>query len=234
MSLPFHISSLKEEGMLQVSKWQKIQVILDPEEMKDLLSALGNIHFVCVSQPVIAEKAVISAASFYEKYVDYIRRLREGEIADAAELRKWFSCAMTTDLKTFYALAVGGDKYLIKPIKPIVQLQSHSFFYSDLDRKFHPMVLSGDSISWGLQFSYPQLFQDPKTHQVVKVTDTQEFPNSALFSKLSKWMRSSTLPTPFMVSGKRTNSPIRVGKKALAWIKDHPQLKKRGITVYEY
>ncbi len=61
------------------------------------------------------------------------------------------------------------------------------------------MVLSRKSVTWGLQFSYPQLYQDPRTRQIFKVTDTPEFPNTALFSKLQKWIRSETLPTPFQV-----------------------------------
>jgi hypothetical protein len=121
---------------------------------------------------------------------------------------------------------------LIKPLKPVIQLQAHHFFYSTLDKKFHPMVLSQESVTWGLQFAYPQLYQDPKTRQVIKVTDSAEFPNSALFSQFSKWIRNATLPTPFEVEGVRVNSPIRIGKKMLGWIQQHPQLKKQGITIF--
>jgi hypothetical protein len=93
------------------------------------------------------------------------------------------------------------------------------------------MVLSPESISWGLQISYPQLYQDPKTRQIAKVTSVLEFSNTALFAKLLKWIRSATLPTPFEVKGVRINSSIRVGKKSLVWIKSHPQLKQRGIQI---
>ncbi len=234
MSFPFRISSPKKEGILQVSKWLKIQVILGIDEMEELLSILGQVYFVCVSQAVTANDAVISSASFLEKYAAYVKCLQSGNIPDPSEFRAVFSSALTTDLDIFYGMAVGADKYLIKPLKPVIQLQAHSFFYSGLDHKFHPMVLSEDSVSWGLQFSYPQLYQDPVSHKVIKVSDADEFPNTALYSKLSKWVRSSTLPTPFVVDGTRTNSPIRIGKKSLGWIKDHPQLKKKGITLHEY
>lgn len=230
-SFPIRISSPKVEGILQVSKWLKIQVLLGIEEMQELLSTLGSIHFVVVSEIVEAKEAVIAASSFQEKYTEYVDLLKQGHIPAAEDFRRYFSCAMSSPLDAFYAIAAGDEKYLIKPIRPVVQMQAHHFFYSDLDRKFHPMVLSEESISWGLQFSYPQLFQDPKTRQIIKVTDTPEFPNSALFSKLLKWMRSSTLPTPFEVNGERINSPIRIGKKSLAWIKNHPQLQKKGITI---
>ncbi|MBS0603436.1 MAG: hypothetical protein JSS60_00190 [Verrucomicrobia bacterium] len=228
---PIRISSPKTEGILQVSKWLKIQVLLDTDEMNDLLKALGEVAFVVVSEPVEPQDAVISAGSFLAKYADYIHLLKQGEVPPADDFRRFFSSALSTTLDTFYAIAAGGNKFLIKPLKPVVQLQAHHFFYSDLDRKFHPMVLSAESVSWGVQFSYPQLFQDPKTRQIVKVADTPEFPNSALFSTLMKWMRSATLPTPFEVGSTRVNSPIRVGKKSLSWIKSHPQLQMKGIQV---
>jgi len=230
--LSVRVSSPKVEGLLQASKWLKVQVLLDPEELKDLLDGLGEVHFLVVSDPVMAEDAEISAEAFVQKYTEYAHLLKQGHVPSNEDFRRCFSCALSRTLDTFYAIPAGHDKYLIKPLKPVIQLQAHHFFYSDLDKKFHPMVLSGESVSWGLQFSYPQLFQNPKTRQIEKVIDSPEFPNSALFSKLSKWMRSATLPTPFEVDGARVNVPIRIGKKTLPWIKNHPQLKQRGISVY--
>lgn len=232
-SFPIRISTPKIEGLLQVSKWLKFQVLLDAEEMHDLLSWLGDVQFVCVAEPVKAEDVVLSSSGFEEKYAAYVDLLKQGQVPPASDFRRWFSSAMTADLKPFYAIAAGADKYLIKPILPVIQLQAHSFFYSERDGKFHPMVFSAESVSWGLQFSYPQLFQDLKTHQIHKVSTLADFPNNLLFSKLSRWMRNATLATPFEVDGVRTNAPIRIGKKSIAWIKNHPQLQSKGIIIRE-
>lgn len=227
----FRISSPKTEGILQVSKWIKIQVLLDDSEMQQLIQTLGTVFFVIVSEPVKVEEAVIPSSVFLERYADYIHLLKQGQVPEADEFRRFFSCAMSSTLETFYAMAAGNNKFLIRPTKPVLQLQTHHFFYSDLDGKFHPMVLSPESISWGVQISYPQLFQDPVSRQVVKVIDSPDFPNTAMFTRLNRWMRSFTLPTPFEVKGGRINSPIRIGKQSLAWIKNHPQLKQKGIRV---
>lgn len=229
--IPIPISTPKTEGVLQVSKWLKIQVLLDADEMQDLTNALQPVYFVSASAPVTAEEAVIEAGDFLQKYAEYVSLLKRGQVPAAEDFRRYFSCALSADLQAFYAMAVGDGRYLIKPRKPVVQLQAHHFFYSPLDQQFHPMVLSSESVSWGIQYSYPQLFQDPVTRQIVKVGEA--FPNTALFAKLQKWIRSATLPTPFMAGGKRTNSPIRIGKKSLSWIKTHPQLKQREINVLE-
>lgn len=227
--MTIQISNLKIEGVLQVSKWLKFQVLLDAEEMQDLLQALSPVFFVSVSAPVKPEEAIID--DFLKKYGEYVALLKEGRIPPVEDFRRYFSCALSADLESFYAIDMGDGRQLIKPRRPVIQLQAHHFFYSTLDQKFHPMVLSNESISWGLQFSYPQLFQDPVTRKIVKVGET--FPNTALFSRLQKWMRNATLPTPFVAQGKRTNSPIRIGKKSLSWIKNHPQLKQREIDVLE-
>jgi hypothetical protein len=231
-ALPIRISSPKTEGVLQVSKWIKVQVLLDDSEIQQLIQMLGTVFFVVVSAPVKADEAVIPSSVFLEKYADYIHLLKQGQVPSVDEFRRFFSCAVSATLETFYAIAAGNDKFLIKPTKPVLQLQAHQFFYSDLDGKFHPMVLSSESVSWGLQISYPQLFQDPATRQVVKVIDSPDFPNTAMFTKLFRWMRSFTLPTPFQAKGGvRINSPIRIGKQSLAWIKNHPQLKQKEIQV---
>lgn len=225
------ISTAQKEGILQASKWLKVQILLDHEEMQDLLRNLGDMHFVIVSGPVCGKDVMQTADTFLTQYTKYIQLLQQGHIPDDKEFRQIFSSSMSATLDSFYAIQTGPEKYLVKPLKPVIQLQAHDFFYSELDGKFHPMVLSKDSVSWGLQFSYPQFFQDPKTRQIVKTTDPTLFPNTSLFKTLMRSIRSSSLPTPFAVKGVRTNSPIRIGKKVLQWIHQHPQLKNKGIQI---
>ncbi len=230
--MDFVIKQAKEAASLQASKWLKVQVMLDADEMRGLIQALDPLFFVNVSQPVSADQTTISPSDFLTAYSEYVLQLQQGTVPSAETFRRFFSCALTSTLDAFYALKVGEEKYLIRPSIPVIQLQAHHFFYSDLDGKFHPMVLSEESISWGIQFSYPQLFQDPTTRQIVKVTS--EFPNTPVFSLLMKWVRNATLPTPFIIGDRRVNSPIRVGKQSLAWLNTHPQLKQRGIGLYDH
>jgi hypothetical protein len=225
------ISSPKEEGALQVSKWIKCQVLLDIEEMSQLLFELSALHFCVVSEPVKKGDGIISSELFLEHYKNYVGAIKEGRLADESLFRKFFSSAVTCTTDIMYAIAVGREKYLIKPIKPVIQLQAHHFFYSRLDRKFHPMVLSTESVTWGVQFSYPQLYQDPKSHRIAKVANSPEFPNTSVFARLLKWLRHHTLPTPFFVEDQRVNAPIRIGRQCLEWIHQHPQLKEKGIRI---
>lgn len=231
---PLRISTPQIEGSLQVSKQLKFQVLLDVSEMRELLQNLAPVHICVVSEPTPLDRALIPAEEFLEVYGSYVAGIKEGKMLDEKLLRRYFSSGWTSELDAVYAMAVSAEKYLVKPLKPLIQLQGHHFFYSDLDKQFHPMVLSQESVSWGIQFSYPQLCQDPKTSDILKVGKGEDFPNTALFAALTKWLREHTLPTPFVIDGKRTNAPIRLGKQCLNWIGKHPQLTQKGIEIFSF
>jgi hypothetical protein len=228
------LSTPKDEGVLQVSKWLKVQVLLDIEEMRDLISSLSPIYIAVVSEPVQMHTAMIDSEEFLALYGRYVEALKEGRVPDPQAVRRAFSSVWSASLDALYAMSVGSEKYLVKAIRPTIQLQGHQFFYSTVDRKFHPMVLSKESISWGIQFAYPQLFQDPQLKTIAKVIDSEEFPNTRVFAQLMRWMREHTLPTPFVVGGERTNSPIRIGRQCGPWIDAHPQLRAQGIEVAQF
>lgn len=226
------LSSPEKEGLFQASKWTKVQALLDAEEMAALLQELGNVSFAIVSKPISLDAAIITPEQFLLTYRAYSAALQAGHVPDTSFFRPLFSSVLTHSLEALYAMEVGKDRYLIKPRAPVIQLQAHHFFYSPLDGQFHSMVLSPDSISWGLQFSYPQWIQDPASRQIQKVRENPAFVNTALFSQLMRWMRTFTLPTPLIVEGQKINAPLRIGKKVLPWIKNHVQLKEKKIEIF--
>lgn len=225
------LSAPEKEGVLRVSKWLKFQILLDEEEMRDLFVALGEVSIFLVSGVVSQETASLAIPEFLSMYGRYVQQLKSGKTPSHAEFKKVFSSIFTKTSDVLYAYAVGEDRYLIKALRPVIQLQAHDFFLSDVDGKYHPMVLSDESISWGLQISYPQIFQDPKSLDFSKVTVSEEFPNTALFVQLTRWLRRNSLPTPFVYKGSKTYVPMRIGKKCLSWIAHHPQLIKKKLEV---
>ena len=119
---------------------------------------------------------------------------------------------------------------MVKVCEPIVQIQVHQMSYSPVDGEFRPMVMSRESIFWGLQFSFPQIYQDPKSLELLEV---EEGINLELFQSVRRWIRDNTAPTPMVVGGGRVNLPIRLGKKCFSWINNHPQLKAKQLSVLE-
>lgn len=225
------ISTPETEGVMAISKSLKHQMLVDAEEMRNLFDFLGLFEIFVVSEPVTEETIKIEKEEFLKVYAEYVSALKGGKIPDERALRRYFSSVFTVTQEALYAMEVGRDKFLVKALKPVLQLQLHHFFVSHIDGKFHPMVLGKNSITWGIQFSYPQLYQNPLTQEFAKVTETAEFPNTALYKRLAKWLREHTSPTPFVFQGKRSNEPIRLGKSCFEWIGNHRGLKEQGIYV---
>lgn len=234
MNVPLRICGLNEEQPMQASKWLKSQVLLDADEMKTLLSHLEeqaplSIFFSgCIVKP---GEGFIPKIDFIERYTDYIDQIKNGQIPKNEEYRHWFSSVFTTTPEALYAMAINDKQHLIRVSRPVIQLQAHSFDYSVFDGKFRPMIFGNESILWGIQFSYPQIYQNLETNDVEQVVESEFFPNTKLFRSIQKWLRQNTIPTPFIVGEKTTNVPMRIGKNCLAWINKHPQLIKKNIQV---
>jgi len=227
----FRVSSPSQEGLLQVSKWIKVQILLDQEEIIDLFKKLEPFYLIAVSKPVKEQDALLAQNDFLQVYLKYIQLLKKGKITQNSYFRECFSCAMTRSKEVFYAMPVSEERLLIKPILPVIQMQMHQFLFSPTEKIFYPMVLGQKTISWGIQFSYPQFYQDPKTKEITRVIKKDLFPNTELFALLMKWIRQFTIPTPFLIEEERINATIRIGKKCMNWIHLHPQLQELGIKV---
>lgn len=219
------------EPPMQASKWLKSQVLIDDDEMVSLFTALGNFEIYLIGCLTPRDAGVVTQAEFLQKYKEYVSFLKEGAIPDEVAIRHLFSSIFTCSSDHLFAMPIGEDQQLIRISKPVIQLQAHRLDYSNADGKFYSMTFGVESISWGIQFSYPQLYEDPLTHQIDKVGLEAKFPNTLLFQRLQRWVRNHTIPTPFEVQGKQINVPVRLGKHCLPWINRHPQLIKKKIQV---
>src|SRR5690349_11281156 len=121
--VPIRQSTPQEEGVLQASKWLKIQVLLDAEEMNDLLLSLGSFYCAKVGRPLHVEEMLLSKETFLHSYEAYVNTLKSHHTPDPAHFRSIFSSVWTEDLESLYALQIGEDRYLIKPNLPVIQLQ---------------------------------------------------------------------------------------------------------------
>lgn len=224
-------STFEREGDLRVSKYLQSQILISSKEIEALFETLGSFKIFLAGSIEEKGKGNISKGQFLNCYSDYVDALQKGEIPDTVHYRKLFSGIFTTSLETLYAIEMDGGRELIRTIRPVVQLQAHSLGYSLREGKFRPMVLGKESILWGIQFSYPQIFQDSKTDEIKKVMVEEEFSNTKLFKKLQSWIRHYTRATPFLVKGSKINASMRLGKDCFSWINDHPQLVRKQISV---
>lgn len=231
MKPKIRVSHPKHEGEMQVSKWLKIEVLLDPNEMQELFKALGNFSIYNVSEVVSAKSMEISKEAFIQDYKSYIAQLKAGNQSISAYPS--FSAVLTNTEKVFYAMPIKDDAYLVRPLKPVIQLRMHHFSYSNADHSFHSMTFGKETVSWGLQFSYPQIYKHSEDEDFCEVLKEDSFPNSSLFKIIIKWMRKNSMPTPFTIDNRRVNTTFRLGKQCFHWIDKHPQLIANHMEILQ-
>lgn len=215
---------------LQASKWLKLPILIDEKEMEDLMTAMGDFWIIPVGEVAVIGKEFVTKEAFLEVYSRYLRQLKLGDNTAHPQVRSFFSSVFTNSLEALYTVQVNEEKCLVKVERPVIQLQGHRFDYSTADETFRSMVFGVESVSWGIQFSYPHLFQDEK-FEVQVVRETEAFPNTVLFKTLQRWVREHTIATPFEVKGKRINVPFRLGKNCFEWVNTLPQLLLKNLRV---
>jgi hypothetical protein len=221
----------KSHKPLQASKWLHIQFLIDSEEMKELFSVLSP--FVHFSVMGVTEQGGnrLEHQQFLEAYQRYIATLKEGKSPQDSDYRFFFTGILTKTEETVTVLPLPDNREMVRPILPCIQMQLHRFDYSKVDHEIRPMVLGKETISWGVQCSYPQLFQDPETAAVLNALDETLFPNASLFRAMREWIRRHSDPTPFIIQGKKEVVPIRLGKMCRSWIGSHKELQLHGLKI---
>lgn len=217
------ISTPEQEGLYQGSKWLKFQVLCQRDEIEQLFERIRPFYIFPLTG--IVDGNPISEEGFLSEYESWISGLKNGRVPEDRSLRKILAAAFTDDLDSLW-LQAAGKGYLVKIAKPTLLVQAHFFSYSEMDGVFRPMSMGQGSIFWGLQFSFPGVYQDAKTMEL------KEVGKSEMFESVRLWVREATRATPFLVEGKRSNSSIRLGKLCFSWIGNHPQLQTRGISIH--
>lgn len=224
MSKPLQIIESSDFKRPLFSKWQKIQVLLDPIEMENLLRYLSPLAILNISEVVPFDKTSLTIDTFMNKYQKYIDMLRGKTPKQKISL----TYALSQQIENFRAIAVGQKQYICRPLQPEVHMQTHEFLL-DSNGKILPQVFSKETISWGIQLSYPAIFQNAYTMEVIQATRTS-FNGWKVFSCIRNWIRTHTLPLPVHYQEKIIQLPIRLGKKAATWIQDHVDQDKICIS----
>lgn len=222
------ISTPIVEGLFQAAKWLKIQALIDVDELAALMQALGDFAIYPLSGALPMASFPMDKSFYLSTYCTWIEGLKEGIVPTsfgALNASMW-SCSEDA----LWLQELPGKRYVARPRLPFLQVQVHQMGYSEVDRVFRPMLLSQESIFWGLQFSFPQVFE----HPVKGFLEPKEFLNAHLFQIVRKWSRNYTMATPMVVEGVRQNIPIRLGKRCFSWINRHPQLKQRKLSVMDW
>lgn len=214
---------------LQASKWQSIPVLLEVDEISALLDSLQPLWIVQMNSLLNNSEAIVSPSAFLSSYATYLNGIKKDTLSLEPTLRAHLSSIWTKSLECVYEVNLPNEQKIVRIATPSIQLQIHRFNYFPLDNSFRSMVFGPDTIFWGLQFSYPFLFQDEQD-RLFTPKEINQLPNTKMFKDLQKWMRVHTVPASFIMQQKTVSVPIRIGKACLSWITSHPQLIKKELV----
>ncbi len=139
---------------------------------------------------------------------------------------------MTSDPRScYYSSLKNNTIYFAKERMPGIRINLHSFSWDVSHRAIHSNVYAKNNITWGLEFSYPQIFAASINAEPIYVLKSKEMPNNDLFTSLKQWVRRQSKPVSFFYQGTPIISTLRLDKKASSWIGQHEGLKKHELEV---
>lgn len=228
------ISTPSQEGVLQASKWQHIRMLLDCSELEVLFEILHPFYLLNIAKVCLKEEVIIDVQTILHLYRDYIADLKNKEVLNETFYRTTFCLALSKNLDPFYLMKVKESSFLVKLTKPIIRMQLFSFHYIEEENQFVTTQNIEKSISWGLEFSFPQFYQDPDTCQPIEVLKDKDNPNTQLFKAIQKWVRSFTEPVPFRIHKNKHIAPFRLGKKCFEWINGYQAMQRHGLEIVDH
>ncbi len=212
------------------SKWIHLPFLVDVEDFQDLFLHVGTPLFLRSSGIYEEKELFLSQEQFINYWQQYLYDVKSGPILDS-KYKPLFSLFWSSTPETVGLIDLGEGRVCATQLAPNIVLQLHRFQYSVTDGQYRRQVFGPDTVSWGLQASFPMLVQDPKTRVIRKALLDHDCENRALWMQFQKWLKARTLPVSFEVGGARQTVPFRISPSALKWIDQHHELKMKGITV---
>ncbi len=214
------------------AKWISFELLLHPEEMKDLLESFsGTLAFSLRKTAPLAEQR-ISFSSLLQDYKKYVLYLMNGEIPPVEFLQNGNLYPVFTEdpmTLSYYPYKESGNIKMQKPSMPAKPVCLH---FSPRDLSVRPVARNPEDILWGLQFSFPYLYQDSQTKKI-ETFRPSSYPNHSLPKRMRSFIRERTVPTTFLYQSQKLTSSFRLGKKYLPYISKHPQLKRYSLSVHD-
>lgn len=224
----FEIVKVAPKGGLMASKWLSLPLFITGEDLKDALDVLQDGILAPLGYLVDKECLEISKEIVLKSYAELLQSLLSGEALDRKKLRD-LTLRIAFSEEDLYAYQAGENRFMVYERKPAIHMQPLFLSYSSEEKKFRSKVLGGDQIFWGVEFSFPQIYQDPFSQKMEESWNKTE--GSKKFKLLQKWSRRATKPAKFIIGAEEITVPFR--KSISLDFKDihHPQLKDKGITL---
>ncbi len=210
----------------QASKWWKLQVFFSLDALDFFFQDLGSFWICPLGKVLQEEEQILEKDQYLQAYKKKVDQYLTHHITPIEEISP---CAFTVLKEDLYLMNLSQNRFLLKIKNPVVQVHPYFFRFSKQNRSFLSNVYAEDSIFWGLQFSFPQIFQDEdlNLHKV----HPQTFANAALFQKMRRWIRKHTSPISFEFEGEKIVTSMRASPQLFCLLQKYPKLIELGLNI---
>lgn len=231
MNSQIQVSSIEKEGILKASKYLRLQMLLEKEELKALFAEFSDFYLVYHSKISEKNTSKVDKDVYLALYGNYIDKLKKDpSLLTRNELMDLSLCFSKT-LDAFFSIPIDGNKELIKLRSPAILVQPFSFFYEKGQGSIFTTVHSQNRVLWGIECSFPQFYQDPKTLDTIEILKDKTDPNTQMFKSLQRWVRRNTEPVCLLINGQEQIHPFRLGSSCFSWINEYPLLATYDLKV---
>ena len=219
-------------GVMQASKWLRFRVLFDDTTLAQWLDSIGDIYCINLCSACDEKGLYSSKEELLTHYKHYMNELKRGQVVDHSLFQKKLSLHITKDLSTCYKMSLKNSKlHFAKERAPGIRMVLHNFSWDRAHQTIHSNVYAKHSITWGLEFSYPQIFSGSVCDEVTYVLKSKTLPNNELFMQLKQWIRRESKPTTFCYQNQTVVSTLRIDKKGDNWIHHHKGLEDNELKV---
>lgn len=169
---------------LQASRFLKHVVLLTPDTLTELIN---HLHCEVCNISKVVEKRDFKE-EFLKAYAQYYAMLLKQEV-DVFSLRSLLTCALSLDFNAFNENILSVSRRIISVKSPVVYVRLMTYQCLANNRVI-PFALGKDVHTFGLVFSFPQLYRDPTSKE--NRNALKESRNAALWKSITQWIRRET------------------------------------------
>lgn len=215
----------------EVSRQQKIGFLYDTQDLKELLELFKDIYCIDLTRPGKPSDLIIAFSELLPSLENNVASLKKNQSVSLSSTdQRLLNSSLSSTTDAIAELKLADGRSLLRPTLPLIQINPLRLYYSQELASIKSQVYGSDTIAWGIQLSYPQLFKDQGSGDVIStLTPDSPLPNTALFKALQKWMRRNTKICTFKSGDMTISSNVRITPRALEWASSHPQLKEHNL-----
>jgi hypothetical protein len=193
--------------MINYSNILSFYVLFSKDDLKEAFHVLEGFNFYNVSSVFPKVEKMPSKEDFLAFYESFLEALFTNNPIDNEKLKKMFSMAISSSEAFFTKKECSNDRLLMKPNRPVIQMQPCGLFSSSIDHELHAKSYAKDALCFGIKFSIALTYEDAIKHKIYHLEFTDR--EYQAFNELRRLVRHKTYPLTVMIDQEKKVYPYR-------------------------